>query len=123
MWLEAGTSVGRYRIVDLLGAGGMGEVYRARDVSLDREVALKILIEKTSPGSVEIKRFEQEARAGSALHHPRIVSIFDFGTHDGMPYLVCELVRGQTLSELIKRSRLQGLAATNAKQYSFFVGN
>jgi eukaryotic-like serine/threonine-protein kinase len=93
MQLQSGDSVGRYKIVALIGSGGMGEVYRAKDPSLDREVALKILTARIDSHLQERKRFEQEARAASALSHPHIVSVFDFGSHDGLPYLVSELVR------------------------------
>jgi eukaryotic-like serine/threonine-protein kinase len=106
MRLEPGTSIGRYLILAPLGAGGMGEVYRARDSSLKREVALKVLVEGPLPDSAHLTRFEQESRAASALLHPHIVSIFDVGVHDGMPYLVCELVRGQTLRALLAAKSL-----------------
>jgi serine/threonine protein kinase/Tol biopolymer transport system component len=103
MQLLPGNSVGRYRILAPLGAGGMGEVYRASDPSLGREVALKVLRSKATSGSPEWKRFEREARAASVLSHANVVSIFDFGTHEDSPYLVSEFVRGETLREVLKR--------------------
>ncbi len=97
MRLQPGTSVGPYRIVALVGAGGMGEVYRARDDRLGRDVAVKVM--PAAPDAEQQARFEREARATAALSHPNIVTIFDVGTHDGQPYLVTELLDGRTLRE------------------------
>lgn len=95
-----GSTIGPYKIVSLLGAGGMGEVYRAQDSRLGRNVALKLLPQTLSRGEESVRRFQQEARAASALNHPNILAIFDTGTtEDGVPYLVSELLEGETLRD------------------------
>src|ERR1700757_2877803 len=99
MALEAGTRLGPYEIVGPLGAGGMGEVYRARDLRLGREVAVKIVSGIYSQDTDHLRRFEQEARAASALNHPNIIVLYDTGTHEGAPYLVTELLEGVTLRD------------------------
>jgi eukaryotic-like serine/threonine-protein kinase len=104
--LVAGSKVGAYEILALLGAGGMGEVYRARDTRLDREVAVKVLNASFSNDPYRLKRFEQEARATSALNHPNILSIYDVGKLDGMPYLVTELLEGEDLRAILNGGRL-----------------
>jgi Tol biopolymer transport system component len=95
--LTAGTRLGPYEVIALLGAGGMGEVYRARDTRLDRTVALKILPQHANTTTMARERFEREARAISALNHPNICTLFDVGSHDGTEYLVMELVDGEQL--------------------------
>jgi len=95
--LPAGSRLGPYEVVALLGAGGMGEVYRARDTRLDRTVALKILPERANNTTMARERFEREARAISALNHPNICTLFDVGSHDGTEYLVMELIDGEPL--------------------------
>jgi eukaryotic-like serine/threonine-protein kinase len=97
MGLVAGTKIGPYEIVAPLGAGGMGEVYRARDARLGRDVAIKVLPETMARDAERLRRFETEARAIAALNHPNILSIHDVGTHDGAPYLVSECLEGQSL--------------------------
>src|ERR1700737_1287793 len=97
MTLSAGTRLGPYEILSPLGAGGMGEVYRARDRKLDREVAVKVLPQSVAADPDALSRFEREAKAVAALSHPNILSIFDFGTHDGVSYAVMELLEGETL--------------------------
>ena len=99
MALPKGTKFGPYEIATPLGAGGMGEVYRARDTRLGRDVALKILPQSFSADADRLRRFEHEARAIAALNHPNILSIHDIGTHDGTQYIVTELLQGSTLSE------------------------
>ena len=99
MTLSAGTKLGPYEIVSPLGAGGMGEVYSARDTRLGREVAVKVLPPSFSQDANRLRRFEQEARAVSALNHPNVVSLYDVGQHDGAPYVVIELLEGETLRE------------------------
>src|SRR5687768_8668708 len=96
MLLGPGSRVGPYEIVSLLGAGGMGEVYRARDPRLAREVAVKVLPAASQNGE-SLKRFEAEARAAGALNHPHVVAVYDVGSHDGLRYVVSELLEGQTL--------------------------
>ncbi|HLK70200.1 MAG TPA: protein kinase [Bryobacteraceae bacterium] len=103
MRLEAGSHLGPYEIVAPLGAGGMGEVYRARDSRLGREVALKVLPGEFSGDPARRARFEQEARAAAALSHPNIVGLHDIGSDNGISYFVGELVPGETLTELIQR--------------------
>src|SRR5580698_3754637 len=103
MNLSAGSRLGPYEIVSPLGAGGMGEVYRARDTRLKREVAIKVLPQAFSLDADRLRRFEQEALATAALNHPNILAVFDIGTHEGSPYVVSELLEGETL-----RDRLRG---------------
>jgi Tol biopolymer transport system component len=97
MALSAGSRFGPYEILSLLGAGGMGEVYRARDVRLGREVAIKVLPATFADDESRLRRFEQEARATAALNDPNIVAIYDVGNVDGQPYVVSELLDGETL--------------------------
>ena len=99
MTLQAGTRLGPYEIVSPLGAGGMGEVYRARDTKLDRDVAVKVLPESVAADRDTLARFEREAKAVAALSHPNILAIHDFGTHEGTAYAVMELLEGKTLRE------------------------
>src|SRR5438876_3562396 len=99
MAIKPGTRVGRYEIRSKLGEGGMGEVYRARDEKLNRDVAVKVLPAALSENSDRLRRFEQEAQAAGALNHPNILSVYDVDTHDGSPYVVSELLEGETLRE------------------------
>ncbi len=99
MSLPAGAKLGRYEIRSQLGAGGMGEVYRARDEKLNRDVAIKVLPASLSQDQDRLRRFEQEAQAAGALNHPNILAVYDGGMHDGSPYLVSELLEGETLRE------------------------
>jgi Tol biopolymer transport system component len=101
MPLSAGGRLGPYEVVGLLGAGGMGVVYRARDPRLGREVAIKVLPNDVSADPRRLERFRREARAVAALDHPNILAVHDVGTEDGAPYAVFELVDGQTLRELL----------------------
>jgi TolB-like protein len=97
MALAPGTRLGPYEILAPIGAGGMGEVYRARDKKLDRDVAVKVLPQSVAADPDTLARFEREAKSVAALSHPNILSIFDFGTHDGITYAVMELLEGETL--------------------------
>ena len=128
MTLTAGTRLGPYEILSPIGAGGMGEVYRARDTRLGREVALKILPESFARDQDRLHRFEQEARAVAALNHPNILAIHDVGQHNGSPFLVSELLEGESLRDVLDRGALsqrkaieygvqiaQGLAAAHDK--------
>src|SRR5712692_4271334 len=99
MALAAGTRLGSYEILAPLGAGGMGEVYRARDRKLDRDVAVKVLPQSVAADPDTLARFEREAKAVAALSHQNILSIFDFGTHEGITFAVMELLEGGTLRE------------------------
>ncbi|WP_243305025.1 protein kinase domain-containing protein [Geothrix oryzisoli] len=106
MSLAPGTNLGPYRILTLLGKGGMGEVYRAEDPKLGREVAIKVLPEGFAEDRERLKRFEQEARAAGALNHPNLLTVHDLGTHEGSPYLVMELLEGQTFRTLMGQGAL-----------------
>src|SRR6266446_2267072 len=104
--LSAGTAISHYRIVSKIGAGGMGEVYRARDTRLDREVAIKLLPAEVSTDADRLQRFEQEARATSALNHPNILTVYDIGTHEGSPYIVAELLEGEELRDRLDHGQI-----------------
>src|SRR5262249_14138800 len=99
--LRAGTQFGPYKVLGPLGAGGMGEVYRARDESAARDVALKVLPAEISSDKSRLARFEKEARAASSLNHPNIVTIYDIGSSDELAYIAMEMVEGRTLRELV----------------------
>jgi Tol biopolymer transport system component len=109
-------SLGPYEILDLLGAGGMGQVYRARDPRLGRVVAVKILPSSFSADAKRLRRFEQEARAAGMLNHPNVLAIYDVGTHEGSPYLVSELLEGETL-----RARLEAGPIPLSKVFDYAV--
>ncbi len=128
MALTSGSKLGPYEIQSPLGAGGMGEVYRAKDTRLGRDVALKILPESFARETDRLRRFEQEARAVAALNHPNILAIHDIGQHEGSPFLVSELLEGESLGATLDRGALpqrktieygvqiaQGLAAAHEK--------
>src|ERR1700735_4921624 len=102
MALTSGMKLGPYEIQSLLGAGGMGEVYRAHDSRLNRTVAIKVLPATFSADRDRLQRFAQEARAAAALNHPNILSIFDIGEEQGAPYVVSELLGGTTRRELVR---------------------
>jgi hypothetical protein len=101
MTLESGTRLGPYEIVSLLGAGGMGEVYRARDTRLRRDVAIKVLPASYSADPDRLRRFEQEARAAASLNHPNILAVHDIGSEAGVSYIVSELLQGQSLRDTL----------------------
>src|SRR5713101_8066720 len=101
MTMAPGTRLGPYEILAPLGAGGMGEVYRAHDSRLDRTVAIKVLPAAFSRDAERLRRFEQEARAAAALNHPNILAVYDIGTHEDAPYVVTELLEGETLRHRI----------------------
>jgi eukaryotic-like serine/threonine-protein kinase len=126
--IPTGTVLGRYEIRSQLGAGGMGEVYRARDEKLNRDVAVKVLPAALSHDGDRLRRFEQEAQAAGALNHPNILAVYDVGTHDGAPYIVSELLDGEELREQLNDGSLpqrkaldyaqqiaQGLAAAHER--------
>src|SRR5260221_1986265 len=128
MALTSGTKLGPYEIQSPLGAGGMGEVYRAKDTRLGRDVALKVLPESFARDADRLRRFEQEARAVAALNHPNILAIYDIGEQKGTSFLVSELLEGHTLRAEMENGALsqrkavdfaaqiaQGLAAAHAK--------
>jgi serine/threonine-protein kinase len=115
MSIAIGTKIGPYEIVGWLGAGGMGEVYRARDPRLGREVAIKLIAGTLASDPGRVGRFEQEARAAGQLNHPNILAVYDVGVHAGAPYIISELLEGESL-----RSRLHGgaLPARKAIEYA-----
>src|SRR5215470_1317432 len=104
--LSPGTKLGDYEITSQIGFGGMGIVYRALDRRLGRNVAIKVLPANFSSDAVRLKRFEQEAQSAAALNHPNILAIFQLGSFEGSPYLVSELLEGETLREELKRGAL-----------------
>ena len=112
MPLAAGSRLGSYEILAPLGAGGMGEVYRARDTKLAREVAIKVLPEDVAADATALARFEREARAIAALSHPNILAIHDFGTSDGVIYAVMELLHGETLRQRLDHGAIPARRAT-----------
>src|SRR5580658_8803127 len=129
MALTPGTRLGPYEIVATVGAGGMGEVYRARDTRLDRIVAIKILPESFAGDRERLERFQQEARILSALNHPKLMAVYDVGVQDGMQFLVSEFLEGETLRDRLQTGPLpqrrvieyglqiaKGLAAAHDKQ-------
>src|SRR5262245_15767802 len=111
MAVPLGARLGPYEIVAALGAGGMGEVYRARDSRLRRDVAIKVLPTSFSAHADRLRRFEQEARAAAALNHPNILAVHDIGTEEGAPFIVSELLEGQTLRERLQAGLVPGRKA------------
>ena len=105
MALAAGTRLGPYEVVSPIGAGGMGEVYRARDTRLGRDVAIKVLPAELAANEERLKRFEKEARSASALSHPNIVTVFDIGATDGVSWIAMERVDGDNLRKLLRPAR------------------
>ena len=97
MTLAVGHRIGRFEVVGSLGAGGMGEVYRARDPQLQRDVAIKVLPAEFSDDAAYRRRFEQEARAASSLNHPNILAVYDVGIEGASSYIVTELLEGETI--------------------------
>ena len=116
MPIDAGTHLDRYEVVGLLGKGAMGEVYRARDARLGRDVAIKVLPAGYATDPERLRRFDQEARAAGALNHPNVVAIFDVGSHEGSPFVVTELLDGHTL-----RTRLNDGAPPLRRALDFAV--
>lgn len=115
MRFTSGDHLGRFEILGPVGSGGMGEVYEARDPDLDRVVAIKVLPDDLADDPERVQRFEREARAVGRLSHPNLLAIFDVGRHDATPYLVCELLQGETLAD---RLRAGPLAYRDAIDYA-----
>ena len=109
-----GRTLGHYRIVEQIGAGGMGVVYRAHDERLDRDVAVKVLHRDVASDPERLARFEREAKSVAQLEHPNILAIHDFGTEDGITYAVMELLKGVSLREVITEG---GLTSAKAVEY------
>ena len=116
--LRKGTRLGNYEVQSLLGSGGMGEVYRARDLRLRREVAIKVLPAFVSSDPERLRRFEQEALATAALNHPNILAVYQLGSHEGTPYLVTELLEGETLRQKIRHGKI---AVSRAVDYAIQI--
>ena len=106
MGTTPGRTLGPYVLGDLIGSGGMGEVYRAHDERLQRDVAIKLLPVAFLQEPGRLQRFEQEARAAAALNHPNILSVYDLGAHAGTPYIVSELLDGESLRDRLRRGPL-----------------
>src|SRR6478672_4233465 len=106
MTIAAGSRLGPYEVIGQIGAGGMGEVYRAKDPRLGRDVAIKVLPVSLSADPDRLRRFEQEARAAGVLNHPNITAVYDIGTHEGAPYVVQELLEGETLHAALAGAKL-----------------
>ena len=106
MTLSSGTQLGPYEIMSPLGAGGMGEVYRAKDTRLKRDVAVKVVPEHLAKDPTALNRFEREAQAVAALSHPNILAVYDVGTEQGVSFVVLELLEGETLGERVRRSAI-----------------
>lgn len=104
--IKTGTVINQYKIISAIGKGGMGEVYKAHDSRLDREVAIKILPSDFAKDAERLRRFEQEAKATSALNHPNILTIYDIGEHEGSPFIVAELLEGEELRESLNEGAL-----------------
>jgi len=115
-----GTTLGHYRIIEKIGEGGMGIVYRAHDERLDRDVAIKVLPEEVAGDPDRLHRFEREAKAVAQLDHPNILAIHDFGSEDGVAYAVMELLEGESLRELIAK---EGLTTGKAVEYACAIGD
>jgi serine/threonine protein kinase/tetratricopeptide (TPR) repeat protein len=129
-WIKPGMQIGPYVVEQRIGRGGMGEVYRGRDLRLGREVAIKVLVHEWANQRDHAERFDREARVVATLSHPGIVSLFDVGNHEGRPYAVMELLRGETLRDRLRRSapldpvevRRIGLAAAEALEVAHRAG-
>ncbi len=120
MRIGAGTKLGRYEIRSQLGAGGMGEVYLAHDPRINRAVAIKVLPAAFSSDAERLRRFEQEVQATGKLNHPNILAVYDVETHDGAPYVVYELLEGETLRH---RLRSGSLPSRKAVDYGLQIAN
>ena len=114
MPLAAGDRLGPYEILGLIGSGGMGEVYRARDPRLGRDVAIKVISTDEAPSAERLRRFEDEARAVASLSHPNVLAVFDVGTRGVEPYVVFELLEGETLRQRLQRGPLPPRSAVEA---------
>ncbi|PYR91908.1 MAG: hypothetical protein DMF84_15070 [Acidobacteria bacterium] len=111
MHITAGSQLGPYRVQELIGKGGMGEVYRAYDSRLDRGVALKVLAPDVPSTQEHLARFAQEARAAATINHPNVVTVYDVGAHDGTPFIISELLEGETLRARLAARALRATAA------------
>src|SRR5262245_18873716 len=115
-----GTSLNQYKITASIGAGGMGEVFRARDMRRNRDVAIKVLPKDFVSDADRLRRFEQEAKTLAAVNHPHVLTIHDAGVHEGAPYLVSELLEGKTLREEMSPDR-SGLPVRKATEFALQI--
>src|SRR5262249_39100809 len=111
MSIATGSQIARYRILQKLGAGGMGEVYLAEDVSLGRKAAIKILPERFTQDADRVRRFTQEARAASGLNHPNIITIYEIGKHEGLHFIATEFIEGETLRQRMNARQMTVIEA------------
>ena len=111
MTVVAGTKFDRYEIISPLGAGGMGEVFLARDMRLERKVALKLLLDERTKDDQRLLRFEQEARAASALNHPNIITIYEIGDYGSTHFIATEFIEGLTLRKILADGKMPVIAA------------
>src|SRR6266540_1705613 len=120
MTIAIGSRLGPYEVLSPLGAGGMGEVWKARDPRLARDVAIKVLPASFSNDADRLRRFEQEAKAAGLLNHPNITTVYDIGSHEGAPYVVSELLEGET-----RRAELagEGLSPRRAIEYALQIAH
>jgi Tol biopolymer transport system component/predicted Ser/Thr protein kinase len=123
MGIAKGTSLGPYEVIAHIGSGGMGDVWRAKDRRIGRDVAIKVLPEAFAPGDERIKRFEQEARAAGALNHPGLVTIFDVGIFEGAPYIVMELLEGETLRDALAEAKPAAIPVRKAIDYAMQIAS
>src|SRR5262245_5682489 len=114
-----GASLNQYRITASIGAGGMGEVFRARDTRLNRDVAIKVLPKEFSSDADRLRRFEQESKTLAVLNHPNVLTIHDAGVHEGAPYLVSELLEGRTLRDEMNAA----LSVRKATEYALQIAH
>src|SRR5213593_2445604 len=121
--MHPGTRIGPYEITVAIGTGGMGEVFRARDTRLNRDVAVKVLPKDFASDADRMRRFEQEAKTLAALNHPNVLTIHDAGVHDGAPYLVSELLEGQTLREVLGSTANATLPMRKVTEYALQVAH
>lgn len=121
--MHPGLRIGPYEITDAIGAGGMGEVFRARDTRLNRDVAIKALAKDFVGDAERLRRFEQETKALAALNHPNVLAIHDAGVHEGAPYLVSELLEGKTLREVLGVMTNAALPVRKAIDYALQIAH
>jgi eukaryotic-like serine/threonine-protein kinase len=119
MALPAGTLLGLYKILAPLGAGGMGEVYKALDTRLERTVAVKVLPASFSQDAERLRRFAQEAKAPGLLNHPNVTAVYNIGTHAGAPYVVQEFLEGETFRTRLAKGRWRHAAPSSFSSRSF----
>ncbi|HEX3069069.1 MAG TPA: serine/threonine-protein kinase, partial [Thermoanaerobaculia bacterium] len=120
MTIGIGTKLGGYEVVSRIGAGGMGEVWRAKDAKIGRDAAIKVLPASLVTDPDRLLRFEQEARAAGTLNHPNLVTIYELGTHDGAPFIAMELLEGETLRDKLDRGPIP---ARKSIEYAVQIAN